>query len=112
MCLALTRDHETARKSKASVCPQLDNLLRICTKTRILFVLFVCREDGVRVRRACRARQGAADAPRRTRRSLKSAHGADDAHRRRRFDMHGRISWSRADAKHANIGYVGTIASA
>ena len=60
---------------------------------------FVRREGGVRVRRACRARQGAADAPLRTRRSLKSAHGADDAHRRRRFDMDGRISWSRVSAK-------------
>ena len=52
-------------------------------------------EAAFRDRRACQARQGAADALQRTRRSLKSGCGADGADRRRRFDMHGRLSWSR-----------------
>ena len=58
----------------------------------------VGRQARFRVRRACRARQGAADASRRTRRSLKTARDADAADRRRRFDMPSRISWSRASA--------------
>ena len=65
-----------------------------------LFVLVrVGRQARIRVRRACRARQGAADAPRRARRSLKTARDADAADRHRRFDMPCRRSWSRASAK-------------
>ena len=55
----------------------------------------VGRQARFRVRRACRARQGAADASRRTRRSLKTARDADAADCRRRFDIPSRISWSR-----------------
>ena len=75
---------------------------RIFTKWRqpwFFVSVRVGRQARIRVRRACRARQGAADAPRRTRRSLKTARDADAADRRRRFDMPCRRSWSRASAK-------------
>ena len=57
----------------------------------IIGVYFLCFRVGpwarFRVRRAGRARQGAADAARRARRSLMTARDADAADRRRRFDM-------------------------
>ena len=75
------------------------------SETGIGSCVFVRREGGVCVQRACRARQGATDAPRRTRRSLKSGRGAYGADRRRRFDMPGRISWSRVSAKYTNTDH-------
>ena len=54
----------------------------------LLSCSFVSGEARFRVRPACRARQGAADAARRARRSLKTTRDAAAADRRRRFDMH------------------------
>jgi hypothetical protein len=108
----LTQRRRGAECAERSAGRQPCRTCRTCRERRIgrqmftkwrqqwLFVLIrVGRQARIRVRRACRARQGAADAPRRTRRSLKTARDADAADRRRRFDMPCRRSWSRASAK-------------